>query len=310
MKNSNANAMNADIFGYDCGWGCGDTGCEDGPLALETDQILHALAQAHVAVQNHGTLGLKHLAAHKALDTKEKTLPVLRECLQRLETLAHHAARQGHIPVVIGGDHSCAMATWPGIIAATQAREKFGLIWLDAHLDSHTYETSSQGKWGGWWHGQPVAALTGHGLPELTNIGGAGAKIDPRHISIIGAHSFEPAEQAFVETHGIRVFYIEEVRARGFAAVFAEAMARATDGTKGFGVSIDLDGFAPGDSPGVGTREDTGMPAAEVLPIIKHLARHPAFRGLEIVEFNPHKDVSGKTARLVTQIIASVFAKY
>src|SRR5690606_23051009 len=99
-----------------------------------------------------------------------------------------------------------AMGTWPGVVTAGNAAGKFGLIWMDAHLDAHTYETSAAGKWGGWWHGQPVAALTGHGLPALTSLCGKFPKIAPEHLSIIGPHSFEAEEAAFVEKHNIRVY--------------------------------------------------------------------------------------------------------
>lgn len=231
------------------------------------------------------------------------------EGLKRLAQRAGASAQNRHIPLVIGGDHAAAMGTWPPIIQAHKARENFGLIWIDAHLDCHTYETSSEGKWGGWWHGQPIPALMGYGLDALTQMGGRGPKISPQHVSIIGAHSFEPSEQAFVARHGIRVYYLEEVQKRGFKAVFDEALARARGGTDGFGLSIDLDGFSAADAPGVATREDVGIMASEALPALAGVGRLHGFCGLEIVEFNPHKDIDGKTAQLVVELAARIFLK-
>jgi arginase len=301
--------MRAEIIGFDSGWGCRDWRCEDGPHALPADLILQSLNRADVSAKWRGPMGLKNLARHADMNTKEKSLPVVMEGLRRLSGLTRNAVEQGHIPVVIGGDHSSAVGTWSGAITGANAANAFGLIWLDAHLDAHTYATSGEGKWGGWWHGQPVAALTGHGIPEFVNMAAPGRKISPKHMSMIGIHSFEPAEKAYVERHGIRVYYLDEVKKRGFETVFAEALARASAGTKGFGLTVDIDCFHAEDAPGVGTPEGDGMRAAEVLPIIKSLARKPGFKALEIAEFNPHNDPDGRTARLVQKLIESTFAK-
>lgn len=296
-----------DIIGYDSGWGCRDYGCEDGPYRVAADAILRILAKAGTLPRWRGPLGLKFLGNHDDLDTKEKTLPLVVEGLRRLCLSVKESVQAGHIPVVIGGDHASAIGTWSGAVLGRKSPGKFGLIWIDAHLDSHTVETAHEGKWGGWWHGQPVSALTGQGHPSLTSIGGAMAKLSPQNISIIGYHSFETGEEAFVKKYGIKVYPLSEVQQRGFKAVFAEALKRATDGTAGFGMTIDLDAFQPSDAPGVGAIEDKGLVAAEVLPVLKSLARHKGFTALELAEYNPHRDVDYKTARLIEKIIETVF---
>lgn len=300
--------LKADIIGYDSGWGCRDYHCEDGPAAVPADHVLRLLRHLGVDATWRGPLGIKFLGSHQTLDTKEKTLPLVIEGLRRLFGHVKGAVERQAVPVVIGGDHASAVGTWSGVVTALRAHQRFGLIWLDAHLDAHTNETSKHGKWGGWWHGQPVSALTGQGLAQLTGLGGTAAKISPRHISMIGIHSFEPEEADFVRKNNIRVYYLDEVKQRGFKAVFAEALARATDGTDGFGMTMDLDGFDPVDAPGVGTPEPGGLKATDVLPIIKGVAHNPLFKALEIAEFNPHNDQNGKTARLIGKIIESVFA--
>lgn len=306
----NDNARAVDIIGYDCGWGCADFGCEDGPENLPMAEIIASLRKNGFAPQWHGPLGIKHLGSHAAFDSKEKTLPLLREALSRLHESVHASAAHNRLPLVFGGDHSSALGTWSGIVNATHHHGNFGLIWIDAHMDAHTDKTSHEGKWGGWWHGQPVAALTGHGLTEFTSLGsplGAAAKISPAHISIIGAHSFEPAEVKFTEKHGIRVFTLDEVQQRGFASVFAEAYARATTGTQGWGMTIDLDAFHPDEAPGVGTHEDKGLRSAEVFPLLKGIAHKAGFSGLEIAEFNPHRDRNHKTVTLIEKLVDHIF---
>lgn len=306
----NDNARSVDIIGYDSGWGCGDFGCEDGPEHLPMAEIIASLRKSGMAPHWHGPLGIKHLGSHAELDDKNKTLPLLREGLSRLYTAAHDSAAQHHLPLVFGGDHSSAIATWSGIVNATRQHGQFGLIWIDAHMDAHTEQTSHEGKWGGWWHGQPVAALIGHGLTEFSMLGsapGEPAKISPAHISIIGAHSFEPAEVKFTEKYGIRVYTLDEVNQRGFAAVFAEAYARATTGTHGWGMTIDLDAFHPDEAPGVGTHEDKGLTSKDVLPVLKGIAHKAGFSGLEIAEFNPHRDRNNKTVNLIEKLIDQIF---
>lgn len=300
--------IRAEIIGFDSGWGCRDFRCEDGPAAVDAASVLAKLAALGVAAKWLGPLGLKFLGRHEDVKGKMDSLSIKLAALHRLHNAVRISAENGSTPVVIGGDHSSAMGTWSGAVAARKAHGRFGLIWIDAHLDCHTIETSHQGKWGGWWHGQPLTALTGHGHPDLQNVGGAKAKLSPRHISIIGAHSHEPAEVEFAAREGIRVFFLDEVQRRGFRACFDEALARANDGTDAFGVTIDMDAFRPEDSPGVGAPEDTGLVAAEVVPILTSIARHPRFAALELAEFNPHQDKLNKTGQLIENIIESCFS--
>lgn len=310
MKDSStADTLRIDVIGYDSGWGCANWKCEDGPYALRADQMIRRLDEIGVRTHWQGALGIKHLGNHDLLTTKQQTLPLVVEGTDRLSRAVRRSVQNGHIPVVVGGDHTSAIGTWSGATVGNKSPCNFGLIWIDAHLDSHTYETSYQGKWGGWWHGQPVTALMGHGLPQLQSIGGIGAKLLPQHVSIIGPHSVEPAEIDFAKQHNMRVYYFDEVMDRGFNVVFAEALARATQGTAGFGLSIDLDAFHPSEAPGVGSCEDKGLTAKDVLPIIKSVGRHPLFRALEIAELNPHRDINGKTALLLENIVESVFTK-
>ncbi len=300
--------LRTEIIGFDSGWGCADFRCEDGPVAVNAPAILAKLAALDIRARWHAPLGLKFLARHDDVKGKMDSLPTVLTALRRLSNAVRSSVENGNVPVVIGGDHSSAMGTWSGAATAKNALGKFGLIWVDAHMDSHTIETSHQGKWGGWWHGQPVTALTGHGLQDLRHVGGLLPKLSPRHISIIGAHSFEPAEIEFTKREGIRVFFLDEVQRRGFKACYDEALARATDGTDFFGMTIDLDAFRPEDSPGVGSAEDRGLVAAEVLPILKSVARNPRFAALELAEFNPHRDKLNKTGQLIENIIESCFS--
>jgi arginase len=179
------------------------------------------------------------------------------------------------------------------------------LIWIDAHMDMHTPETTHTGL----IYGMPVAALLGHGAPELTGVAGGVAALEPRHVCLVGARSFEPEEPAFARRHGVRVIGMDEVRTRGLAACLAEAKAIATRGTAGYGISLDLDAFDPADAPGVGTPAAGGIDAGAFLREWPALVRDPKCVGLEIAEYNPARDESGETLRLMGDLVAALAAQ-
>ena len=210
--------------------------------------------------------------------------------------------QEAQFPIVVGGDHSIAIGTWSGMVSGLEAQGQFGLIWLDAHMDSHTIETTpSQAI-----HGMPLAALLGYGDENLTNILEKVPKLDPRHVVIIGVRSFEKEESALLERLKVKVFHMDEVKEKGFARVFAQALDIVTLGTKGFGISIDMDAFDPRFAPGTGTPVPDGLNPSDVIPCLKELISNPYFQGLEIVEIDPTRDVDDKTIDLVQEIILSM----
>jgi arginase len=206
------------------------------------------------------------------------------------------------LPVVIGGDHSCAIGTWKGIARALAPRGPLGLVWIDAHMDAHTPETSPSGM----LHGMPLACLLGHGDPRLALE--PAAALDPGRLCLVGVRSFESGEASLLERLGVRVFRMREIERRGLAPVMAEALAIARNGSGGYGVSLDLDAIDPRDAPGVGTAVRHGIRAAELRELFGRLAQDPALDALEIAEYNPARDRGGATARLIGDIVLSLLA--
>ncbi len=224
---------------------------------------------------------------------------VVAELLGRLADRVADVISEGAVPVVIGGDHSIAAGTWRG---AGRAGSGLGLLWLDAHLDAHTPETSPSGN----LHGMPLAALLGAGPAEL--VGVAGPLLDPRHVCVVGARSFEADEMRFLRAMGVRIFEIEDIRRRGLAAVLAEALAWIRRGTAGFGVSIDLDVVDPLDAPGVNTPAPDGIDGGELCAALRGLVLDPQLVALEIAEFNPARDGGQRTARLAVTLLEALCA--
>ncbi|MGC0058291.1 arginase, partial [Ralstonia pseudosolanacearum] len=213
-----------------------------------------------------------------------------------------HSVHERRVPVVIGGDHSCAIGTWSGVASALRPAGPLGLIWIDAHLDSHTPQSSDSGA----IHGMPLAALLGHGARELTQVRDTHPKLLPQHVVVIGARSYEPAERALIDQLGVRVIDAAEVARSGLRAVMAEATRIAAADTAAFGVTVDLDAFDPAVAPGVGSPEPGGLTGQDMTQALAACARHARFAAFELVEYNPRHDKGGITARLALDLLGAV----
>jgi arginase len=207
------------------------------------------------------------------------------------------ASRRGRLPCVLGGDHSCAGGTWSGV--ARTLRGDLGLLWIDAHMDSHTPGTSHTGR----LHGMPLAWLLGQDDDPLYGL--ASGVLLPQHVCIVGVRSFEREEAERLERLGVRVFHFEEVTRRGLEPVFTEALGIVTSGTERFGVSIDLDVITPKEVPHVGTPVAGGLASAELARELERIAAHPALAAVELVEYSPKLDKGGSSARVAVDLLAA-----
>jgi arginase len=289
------------LIGAASGWGAGFRHTEEGPPILRQlgladwlrprglDATWRAMVRTekrwreHPRVRAPETFGL--VARHAAALADEVSRAI--------------AARR--FPVVLGGDHAVAMGTWAGV-ARAHRYPPLGLVWLDAHLDAHTLETTPSMN----AHGMGAAALLGYGYQPFLDL--CGGLVCPEHICFVGVRSYESGEMALLTRLGVRIILMEEVKQRGIDAALQEALAIATRGTAGFGLTIDLDGFDPLDAPAVGLKEPDGLRALPTLAALAPLARHPALRGLEIVEYIPEFDRELATAHLLRDLILAVLA--
>ena len=232
-------------------------------------------------------------------------LPDLEEVLNDLTDAVGDHLEEGDAICVIGGDHSVAIGTWSAVANYYREEGDIGLIWIDAHLDGHTPETSPSKN----IHGMPVSHLLGHGIESLCQLLDEEPKIKPEHICFIGVRSYEPGEQKLLTSLGVKIIYMDEVTQHGFANVFGQAIKHVSKGTCGFGLTIDMDGIDPVDAPGVGIREKGGILANDLLPTLKSLAHQYDFLGLELAEYNPLRDEDMKTAKLMAAIVEAVWSE-
>lgn len=225
-------------------------------------------------------------------------LPAIR---QSCRLLAHKVRqiRQNRFPVVIGGDHSCAIGTWCGM---TLNRPPMGLLWIDAHFDSHTPATSQSQR----IHGMPLAVLLGEGDTGL--LSQRHPVLDTKHTVVFGVHSFERGEPELLLRHGVRFYTMDEIRRRGLHRCLSEAWKIVAACPHGFGVSLDLDSIDPQYAPAVSVAEPKGLP----LPLLlASLARQPKRRllAVEIAEFNPYREHHRRTINALTTLIATLTKK-
>lgn len=279
------------LIGYAYGEAAGDVGCVDGPDAFKNSKYFKRLAKEHPEVVWDSTF-------YKDPHFPEKFLSTQNICLSlahKTETLTKEKKRF----VVLGGDHSSAIGTWSGVSTALGDESPIGLLWVDAHMDSHTPETSSSGN----IHGMPLAALLGYGDPLLTNLLKPTPKLLPQNICLIGIRSFEAGEAELLRRLNVRIFDMEEVEKRGLPAIFSEALSIVQNNTVGFGITIDLDAFDPNEVPGVGSPEEKGLPVQPFCELLSTIAKQPDFLGAEITEFNPHHDQNHKTESVIYDLI-------
>lgn len=281
------------ILGAASGLGAPDPGCAGGPDAFQASPLLPQLVKLGLDIAWHKTL---HPAATDA------PLPAIQHLSEELARESAACSAANTLPLTIGGDHSCAIGTWSGAARELKPHGPLGLVWIDAHMDSHTPETTPSGA----IHGMPLAALLGYGAPELVGIGGFSPKVQPRHLCLVGVRSYEAGEAELLRQLGVRVFFMAEVKRRGIGAVMKDALAIARNGSAGYGISIDLDAFSPQESPGVGTPVQDGLHHLELDRVLRGIANDPQLVALELAEYNPQRDIAGRTLKLIGDLLAAI----
>ncbi len=280
-----------DLIGVASGLGGADAACAQGPARLAAAGLEERLRRAAIDASWGETL-----AAHRNGGGAQAA--VARLCA-RLAARVAQSVRAGRLPCVIGGDHSCAVGTWSGAARALAPRGRLGLIWFDAHMDSHTPGTSPSGR----LHGMPLAALLGHCDQALAGL--EDGVLSPRHVCLVGVRSYEAAESELLERMGVRVLGIEEVLRRGLERVLEDAIAIANDGSAGFGATLDLDALDPREAPAVATPSSLGLWGDEMVQALARIGGDPRFIGFELAEYCPRLDRDGRTERLILRMLVA-----
>lgn len=294
------------IIGVPMDLGAGRRGVDMGPSAIRIAGLNAAIAFQGHAVTDTGNIHVHPPEAVKPVNPRAHFLKEIAAAAQELAERTEAALENGALPVILGGDHSIAVGSVAGLASFYRKRgERVGIIWLDAHSDINTPESSPSGN----IHGMPLAALLGYGAPELTQVAGFAPKVLPENTVIIGARSVDPGEREMLKKLNIRVVTMSELDERGMAEVIKEAIAIASAGTAGFHVTMDMDFLDPFYAPGVGTPERGGATYRESHLAMEKIADSGKALAVEITEVNPLYDTSNQTATLAVELILSALGK-
>jgi arginase len=237
---------------------------------------------------------------------RARYLPQIAASCERVAEWVSAAVKRESCPLVLGGDHSIAIGSVSGVSRVFHERgQRIGLIWIDAHPDMNTPETSPSGN----IHGMPLACLIGEGPPELTDIGGFAPKVEPKNVVLVGIRDVDRLEAAYVGDSGATAYTMRDIDERGMRSVMEDAIRIASRGTAGFHLSLDLDSVDPGEAPGVGTPVPGGITYREAHLAMEMICDSGKMVAMDAVEVNPVIDVHNRTATLAVELILSAMGK-
>ena len=286
--------------------GAGRRGVDMGPSALRIAGLTETVESLGYPVMEVGTVTACGPETVAEGESNAKYLEEITRVCKLAGEMTRTGLEKGCFPLVLGGDHSLSVGTTAGVAAHHRERGgSIGLLWVDAHTDMNTPETTPSGN----VHGMSLAALTGRGPAVLTELMGPGPAVRPGHVVVLAARDLDGREKDAVREAGVRVITMSEIDERGLGDCMDEALERLTDGTTGFHVSLDLDSIDPLMAPGVGTPVAGGLTYREAHLICEKIARTGKLVGLEVVELNPVQDLENKTARLAIGLVASALGK-
>ncbi len=294
------------IIGVPMDLGASRRGVDMGPSALRVAGLQSRLRQLGHHVEDIGNVSVKQAEEMHYGDKKAKYLSEILETCAGLAEMVQKSLDDGLLPIVLGGDHSIAIGSIGGVSAHfRKAQKRIGYIWLDAHGDMNTPDSSPSGN----VHGMPLAAVMGYGPPEMTEMLGFKPKIEPRNVALVGIRDLDSRERRLVKESGVHIFTMRDIDERGMRDVMAEAMRFAKDETDGVAVSLDMDFVDPTDAPGVGTPVRGGVTYREAHLAMEMIADSKAMVSMELVEINPVIDLHNKTATLGVELALSGVGK-
>lgn len=281
-------------------------GVDMGPSALRVANLNRRVASLGYQVEDLGNVPVHQPESVPAGAAHAKYLPEIAATCERLAVLVERCAEQQKMPLVLGGDHSVAIGTVAGISNHFRKKnEKLGLIWVDAHADMNTPETSPSGN----VHGMPLACCIGLGPEQLTRLLGYAPKIDPQKVALVGLRDVDAMERPHVRESGVRAFTMREIDERGLRAVMEEAIQLASSDVAGFHLSLDMDYIDPQEAPGVGTPIRGGATYREAHLAMEMICDSGRMVSMEVVEVNPVIDEVNRTADLAVELVMSALGK-
>lgn len=298
-----------DILGIATASGASVRGCGMGPEALRVAGLVEALIELDHAIADHGDLRRQHpeMSTNPASTRlpEERKADVL-DLAARASDTGLDILSEGNFPVFLGGDHSIAIGTVSAVArhCATQ-NTPVHVLWIDAHADYNTPETSPSGN----LHGMPLALLCGEPEFDESYKGPWLGRIDPRNVTIFGARSIDREERRLVQARGVEVIDMRKLDQMGVVATMQKVIDKAKADGAHLHVSFDVDSIDPAIAPGGGTLVPGGLTYREAHLVMEMLHDSGVVGSLDVVELNPFLDHGGKSATLMVDLVASLFGR-
>ncbi|MDO8558608.1 MAG: arginase [bacterium] len=294
------------ILGVPMDLGQDRRGVDMGPSAIRAAGLHARLRSLGYDIEDAGNIPAAILETRAFKNPRAKYLEEIAETCRRLARGVTDALQKKSAPLVLGGDHSIAIGTVTGVSRYFQKKGKrIGLIWIDAHADMNTPQTSPSGN----VHGMPLACCVGLGPKELTHLAGYAPVVRPQNVVLVGVRDVDVLEKPHVRRSGVKAFTMREIDERGMRAVMEDAVKIVCKETDGFHVSLDMDFVDPSEAPGVGTPIRGGGTYREAHLALEMISDTGGMTSMEIVEVNPILDSSNRTANLAVELAMSAFGK-
>lgn len=298
--------MQIDIIGVPIDLGADRRGVDMGPSAIRYAHLQQKLEDLGYTVCDKGNVEVPIAEMCSVTDPKLKYIDCIVPMARRVSGAVSASVRAGNFPLVIGGDHSLSI----GSVRGAARSKKLGVIWLDAHADFNTAETTPSGN----IHGMSLAVLAGLGDPSLMRLWNEPTPvIDPSKIAIVGARDLDAGEKVNLQNAGVMVMSMEQIDRYGMVSVMEKAIERvsrdANGAMDGIFFSLDLDALDPQHAPGVGTPVPAGLTQREAHVACEMLAETGKLVGMDVVEVNPILDVQNQTASLAVDFVLSALGR-
>ncbi len=287
------------IIGAALDLGAGRRGVDMGPSAIRYADLDDRLRALGIDCEDWGNVETAVAEATASGSPQARFLDQIKQTCERIARAVANAVEQGRTPIVLGGDHSIALGTLGGLASVYGSG---GVLWLDAHGDLNTPETSPSGN----VHGMPLAAALGRDPESFASPAWPLPALDPERVVLLGVRSLDDGERAFVRESGVGVYTMSELDRRGIEPAVREALERL-EGAAFVHVSLDMDVVDPEMTPGVGTPVRGGLSYREAHLALELLAESGLMSSFEIVEVNPILDRGNETAALAVELAASAF---
>jgi arginase len=294
--------MQIDIIGVPIDLGADRRGVDMGPSAIRYAHLQKKLEDLGYTVNDEGNVEVPIAEMCSITNPKLKYIDCIIPMSRRVSGAVSTSIQAGNFPLVIGGDHSLSI----GSVRGAARNRKLGVIWLDAHADFNTAETTPSGN----IHGMSLAILCGLGDKSLVQLWDEPVPvIDPKNIAIIGARDLDEGEKVNLQNAGAMVQGMEQIDRYGMVTCLEKAIERISRDVDGIYLSLDLDSLDPEHAPGVGTPVPAGLTQREAHLACEMIGETGKLLGMDIVEVNPILDIQNRTALLAADFALSALGR-